>query len=62
VEDLALPDGSGHIRSVVMQTFVPVPDDRRVMIVSCSSPVVLLAEDLLDLFDAITSTFHPVLG
>ncbi len=56
VEDLQLPDDAGWIRSVVMQTFVPVPDDRRILLVTCSSPVLPLAEEVLDLFDAITST------
>lgn len=60
VEDLALPDGAGVLRAVVMQTFVPVPDDRRVLVVSASSPVLDLAEELLDLFDAITSTLRLV--
>ena len=60
VEDLALPEDSGWVRAVVMQTFVPVPDDRRILVVTCSSPVLPLAEELLDLFDAVTSTLHLV--
>ncbi len=60
VEDLQLPDEAGWIRSVVMQTFVPVPDDRRVLLVTCSSPVLPLADELLDLFDAVTSTLRLV--
>lgn len=62
VEDLQLPDGS-PVRVVTMQTFVPLPavgPGRRVALVSASSPVLWLAEELLDLFDAVTSTFRLV--
>lgn len=60
IEDLQLPDDAGWVRSVVMQTFVPVPDDRRILLVTCSSPVLPMAEELLDLFDAVTSTLQLV--
>ncbi|MFF4252697.1 hypothetical protein ACFY1L_15950 [Streptomyces sp. NPDC001663] len=42
---------------VVMHTVVPVPDSRRVLIITCFSPNIPLADQLYDLFDAITSTF-----
>ena len=60
VEDITMPEGSGWIRSVLMQTFVPVPGTpaNRVALVTCSSPILPLATELLDLFDAITSTFR----
>jgi len=60
VEDVDVPDGGGWIRSVLMQTFVPVPGMRKVVLVTCSSPVVPLADVLLDLFDAVTSTLRLV--
>lgn len=60
VEDVELPDGAGWIRSVLMQTFVPVPGTAHVLLVSCSSPVLPLAETWFDLFDAITGTFRLV--
>jgi hypothetical protein len=58
VEDVPLPEG-GSVRSVVMQTFVPLGDGR-VALVTASSPVLWLEESLLDLFDAVTSTFRLV--
>lgn len=58
VEDVELPDGSGWIRSVVMQTIIPVPDTEKVSMVTLSSPSLALAEEFLDLFDAVTGTFR----
>ncbi len=58
VEDVDLPDGSGWVRTVLMQTFVPLPDGQRVALVTCSSPVLPLADVLLDLFDAVSSTLR----
>jgi hypothetical protein len=58
VEDVELPDGSGWIRSVVMQTIIPVPDTEKVTMVTLSSPSLALAEEFLDLFDAVTGTFR----
>ncbi|AEV84532.1 hypothetical protein ACWT_3509 [Actinoplanes sp. SE50] len=60
VTDVVLPEGEGWIRSVTMQTFVPFPGVRsdRIAVITGSSPILPLAEDLLDLFDAITSTFR----
>ncbi len=60
VEDVELPDDAGWVRVVQMQTFAPVPDASTVVIVSCSSPVLPLAEGLLDMFDAITGTLRLV--
>jgi hypothetical protein len=64
VEDVVLPEGEGWVRSVLMQTFVPFPDpapgrgpDQFAMI-TASSPILPMATDLLDLFEAITSTFR----
>lgn len=59
VEDVELPDGMGLARVVLMQTFVPAPGGR-VVLVSCSSPALALAAELLDLFDAITATLRLV--
>ena len=59
VEDITMPEGTGWIRSVIMQTFVPVPgSDGRVALITCSSPILALSTELLDLFDAVTSTFR----
>jgi hypothetical protein len=60
VEDVTMPEGSGWIRTVLMQTFVPVPGGQvnRVALITCSSPILPLADELLDLFDAVTSTFR----
>ncbi len=58
VEDLQVD--SGFIRTAFMQTFVPVPGANKVFIVSASSPVVALAAELHDLFDAVTGTFRLV--
>lgn len=59
LEDVELPDGAGVVRTVTMQTLVPLPA-QRVLLLTCSSPVVDLAEDLLDLFDAISGTLEVV--
>jgi len=53
----------GYVRTVFMQTAVPVavedgPD--RVLLISASSPVVPLWAELHDLFDAVTGTFRLV--
>ena len=59
-EDVTMPEGSGWIRAVLMQTFVPLPGPRstRVAVITCSSPVLPLVDELIDLFDAVTSTFR----
>lgn len=58
VEDVELPGGVGLLRTVVMQTLVPLPGVDRVLVLTCSSPVLPLTDDLLDLFDAISSTLE----
>lgn len=58
VDDVELPEGAGTLRTVLMQTFVPLPGTDRVLALTCSSPVLPLAGDLLDLFDAISSTLE----
>jgi hypothetical protein len=59
VEDVQVDDG-GYIRTVFMQTMVPTPGFNKVFLVSASSPVVALAAELHDLFDAVTGTFRLV--
>jgi hypothetical protein len=59
VEDVVLPEGAGWIRCVLMQTFVPVPGPKaRVALITGSSPILQLTDQLLDLFDAVSSTFR----
>jgi hypothetical protein len=58
VEDV--PVDAGYVRTVFMQTMVPVPRVNKVFLVSASSPVVPLAAELHDLFDAVTGTFRLV--
>jgi hypothetical protein len=58
IEDVELL--GGYARTVFMQTMVPVPRMNKVFLVSASSPVVPLAAELHDLFDAVTSTFRLV--
>lgn len=60
VEDVELDGGAGYVRTVFMQTMVPVPGVNKVFLVSCSSPVVPLASELHDLFDAVSGTFRVV--
>jgi hypothetical protein len=59
IEDAQLGDGH-FLRNVFMITAVPVDDVDRVFLVALSSPVIALADPLLDLFDAVTSTFRVV--
>lgn len=58
IEDVELPEQAGWLRVVSMLTMVPVPGVNRVALVTCTSPVLGLAEPLLDLFDAISGTFE----
>lgn len=60
LEDVDLPDGAGWVRCVQMLQLVPVPGTQRVLLVACSSPVLPLAEVLLDLFEAVCSTLRIV--
>ena len=57
VADVEL-DG-GFIRNVFMQTAVPVPGFNKVFLISASSPVVPLAQPLLDLVDNDEGAGHP---
>lgn len=59
VEDIQIPGDDRTIRAVLMQTFIPVPEQQgKVALVSGSSQVLDLAESFFDIFDAITSTFR----
>ena len=55
-----LPVAGGYVRTVFMQTFVPVEGMNKYFVISAGSPVVPLAAELHDLFDAITGTFRVV--
>ncbi|MFT4122627.1 MAG: hypothetical protein QM635_02225 [Microbacteriaceae bacterium] len=57
VEDVRLPDDTGVVRVVTMQTFVRAPDGG-MLLVSASSPDLDLAEELFELFDAVTATIR----
>jgi hypothetical protein len=59
IEDTPFP-GGGLLRTVFMLTSVPLREHGRVFLVACSSPVLALADELLDLFDAVTGTFTVV--
>ena len=54
VADVRLP-GGGALRTIIMQTFVPL-DAERVLLVAGASPALDLVEPLLELFEAVTST------
>ncbi|MFJ2770614.1 hypothetical protein [Streptomyces sp. NPDC087300] len=56
IEEAGIADGVSY-RLVVTHTFVPVPGGERILVITCFSPNIPLAEPLHDLFDAITSTF-----
>lgn len=56
VEDVDLPEDAGWVRVVTMLQMAPVPGTDQVVLVTCSSPVVDLADALLDVFDAICGT------
>jgi hypothetical protein len=56
IEETEIADGVSS-KLVVTHTFVPVPGGGRVLVITCFSPNIPLAEPLYDLFDAITSTF-----
>lgn len=59
IEDVELPGGTKTVRTVLMQTFIPLPGTGdKVALVSASSPVLDLAESFFDVFDAVTSTFR----
>jgi hypothetical protein len=54
ITDVRLP-GGGALRTIIMQTFVPL-DAERIVLVAATSPALDLVEPLLELFDAVTST------
>jgi hypothetical protein len=59
VEDVEVPGDTRSVRSVLMQTFIPLPGGGdRVALVSGSSLVIDLADCFFDVFDAVTSTFR----
>ena len=50
---------SAKVEMLTMNTLIPVPAAAgRYMLVTCCSPNLPLAEEVYELFDAITSTFH----
>ncbi|MEU6196711.1 hypothetical protein [Streptomyces sp. NPDC047061] len=49
--------GGVSYKVVVMHTVVPVPGSAKVLIITCFSPNLPVADQLYDLFDAITGTF-----
>jgi hypothetical protein len=57
VEDVE-PEPGRKLRVAQMQTFIPIPNVNRVLLVSCSSPAYAVAEGLFDLFDALTGTLR----
>lgn len=61
IEDVE-PEPGKPLRVAQMQTFIPIPHVNRVLLVSCSSPAVAVAEGLFDLFDALTGTVRLELG
>ncbi|WP_277441285.1 hypothetical protein [Streptomyces sp. SPB162] len=59
IEDVEIPGDNRTVRTVLMQTFIPLPGGGdRVALVACSSPVLDLADSFFDVFDAVTSTFR----
>jgi hypothetical protein len=54
VADVRL-SGGGALRTILMQTFIPL-DSQRILLVAGASPALDLTEPLLELFDAVTST------
>lgn len=60
VQDVALPEDTGVLRVVLLQTIAPLPRSRA-LLVTCSSPVLALTEALLDVFDAVSGTLQVVL-
>lgn len=60
VEDVDLPQDAGWVRVVSLLQLAPVPGTNRVVLLACSSPVLPLAEVLLDLFSAVADTLQVV--
>ena len=57
VQDVSLPGQDGAVRVVQLQTLVPLPQGR-VLVLTCSSPVLALQDVLLELFDAVSGTLE----
>jgi len=52
-------NSQAKVEMLTMNTFIPVPPgEGKFMLVTCCSPNIPLAEEVYELFDAITSTFH----
>jgi hypothetical protein len=60
VEDVDLPEDAGWVRVVQLLQLVPVPGSDRVVLLACSSPVLVLADVLIDLFHAVADTLSVV--
>lgn len=60
VEDVDLPMDGGWVRVVQLLQLVPVPGSNAVVLLACSSPVVPLADVLVDLFHAVADTLRVV--
>ena len=60
VEDVDLPQDAGWVRVVTLVQLVPLPDSGRVVMLQCSSPVLPLADVLVDLFHAVADTVRVV--
>jgi hypothetical protein len=60
VEDITMPEGTGWVRSALLQTFIPLPGPgpARVALITGASPILPLTAELHDLLDAITATFR----
>ncbi|MBD0736293.1 hypothetical protein [Streptomyces sp. CBMA29] len=59
IEDVTVPGDSRTVRTVLMQTFIPLPGHTdKVALVAGSSAVLDLADSFFDIFDAVTSTFR----
>ncbi|CAL9560411.1 hypothetical protein [Streptomyces sp. enrichment culture] len=61
IEDIPVPDDTLNrtVRAVLMQTYIPVPDQEgKVALVAGSSQILDLADSFFDIFDAVTSTFR----
>lgn len=59
VEDLTVPGDARAVRTVLMQTFIPLPGRAdQVAPVAASSCVIDLADSFFDIFDAVTGTFR----
>ncbi|WP_328917929.1 MULTISPECIES: hypothetical protein [unclassified Streptomyces] len=59
VEDVTVPGDARAVRTVLMQTFIPLPGRAdQVALVAAGSSVIDLADSFFDIFDAVTGTFR----